>query len=217
MSEGVAAGYTRDDAGSWLARARLLVEEIPLIRAQALEARGFARWFPTAEQDVAEDLYTRGVAVEHTVVQIRTIARTLFDSAVEGGIPADTQREIAHALSMASYGINAKIQQMEFKDDPFVDELISEEVRQAGAALAESLIDDADHSDPEQLVRSISLVSNIDRIADSLDESSPALKDVETPDEPAGNKVLKVSPIEQTKRVRNRLKSRLPKSWRKYF
>ncbi len=217
MSEGVAAGYTQDDAGSWLARARLLVEEIPLIRAQALEARGFARWFPTAEQDVAEDLYTRGVAVEHTVVQIRTIARTLFDSAVDGGIPADTQREIAHALSMASFGINAKIQQMEFKVDPFVDELISEEVRQAGAALAESLIDDADTSDPEQLVRSISLVSNIDRIADSLDESSPALKDVETPDEPAGNKVLKVSPLEQTKRARNRVKKRLPKSWRKYF
>ena len=51
MSEGVAAGFTESDAGKWLAKARLLVEEIPSVRAQALEARRYARWFPTAEQD----------------------------------------------------------------------------------------------------------------------------------------------------------------------
>ena len=56
MSEGVAAGYTQKDAGSWLARARLLVEEVPAIRAQSVEARSHARWFPTAEKDVAEEI-----------------------------------------------------------------------------------------------------------------------------------------------------------------
>jgi hypothetical protein len=80
MSEGVAAGYTQDQAGNWLAKARLLVEEIPGVRAQSQEARGYAKWFPTAQVDEAEELYVRGVAVEHTVVQVRTIARTLFDS-----------------------------------------------------------------------------------------------------------------------------------------
>ncbi len=57
MSEGVAAGYTRKDAGSWLARARLLVEEVPAIRAQSVEARRHARWFPTADKDEAEEIY----------------------------------------------------------------------------------------------------------------------------------------------------------------
>ena len=42
MSEGVAAGYTKKDAGNWLARARLLVEEVPAIRAQSVEARSHA-------------------------------------------------------------------------------------------------------------------------------------------------------------------------------
>ena len=43
MSEGVAAGFTQDEAGNWLAKARLLVEEIPGVRAQSQEARGYAK------------------------------------------------------------------------------------------------------------------------------------------------------------------------------
>ena len=74
MSEGVAAGYTQKDAGKWLAKARLLVEEVPAIRAQSVEARSHARWFPTAEKDVAEEMYIEGIATEHTLVQVRTIA-----------------------------------------------------------------------------------------------------------------------------------------------
>jgi hypothetical protein len=109
MSEGVAAGYTQKDAGSWLARARLLVEEVPAIRAQSVEARSHARWFPTAEKDEAEEIYIAGVATEHTLVQVRTIARTLFDSAVEGGIAESRKKQIAVALSAASYAISAHI------------------------------------------------------------------------------------------------------------
>lgn len=78
MSEGVAAGFTQKEAGNWLAKARLLIEEVPSIRAQSAEARGHARWFPTAEKDEAEEIYIRGIALEHTVVQVRTIARTLL-------------------------------------------------------------------------------------------------------------------------------------------
>ena len=198
MSEGVAAGYTQKDAGEWLAKARLLVEEIPKVRAQALEAKSFARWFPTAEKDEAEELYIRGVAVEHTVVQVRTIARTLFDSAVEGGLADSTQRQIALALSAASYAITSKVEDIATHDGHENSDAAAEDVRLAGAQLAEVLIEEAGEVSSEQLVRSISLVSNIDRIADSLDESSPALKEVETPDEPASNKVMAVSPIDQT-------------------
>ncbi|MEI6867552.1 MAG: FUSC family protein [Actinomycetes bacterium] len=217
MSEGVAAGYDQEVAGSWLARARLLMEEIPAIRAQALEARSFAKWFPTAEADEAEELYMRGVAVEHTVVQVRTIARTLFDSAVDGGISRETKRQIALALSMASFAITAKAEQLKEDDQSYDDQELSNEIRSSAAALAETLIQEADSTDQEQLIRSISLITNIERIADSLDESSPALMDVDTPAEPAGQKVLKVSPLDQTRRLGSRVKRRLPKSLRKYF
>jgi hypothetical protein len=201
MSEGVAAGYTQDEAGDWLAKARLLVEEIPGVRAQAVEARGHAKWFPTAQVDEAEELYVRGVAVEHTVVQVRTIARTLFDSAVKGGIAEETKRSIAQALSAASYAVSSKADQIKSAESIAESREATQDARIAGAALADSLMDASDKVDQEQIVRGISLVSNISIIADSLDETSPALHDVVTPGEPTTNQVLKVSPIEQGARV----------------
>jgi uncharacterized membrane protein YccC len=211
MSEGVAAGYTQKDAGSWLARARLLVEEVPAIRAQSVEARSHARWFPTAEKDEAEEIYIAGVAAEHTLVQVRTIARTLFDSAVEGGIAESRKKQIAVALSAASYAISAHIDSPDDIND--FDSTPTDDAREAGSALAESLIEDATDVDQEQIVRGLSIVANIDRIADSLDQNSPAITDVMTPDEPAKDRVLKVSPFEQTSSFWNRIR----KALRKYF
>lgn len=209
MSEGVAAGYTKKDAGQWLATARLLVEEIPAIRSQSVEARSHARWFPTAEKDVAEEIYIEGIATEHTLVQVRTIARTLFDSAVQGGIADSTKKQIAVALSAASYAISAHI---ELPDDINDDSSSpTDDVREAGSALAEVLIDEGKDVDQEQIVRGLSIVANIDRIADSLDLESPALKDVITPDEPAKAKILEVSPIEQTSTWWNKIKKSLQK------
>ncbi len=211
MSEGVAAGYTQKDAGSWLARARLLVEEVPAIRAQSVEARSHARWFPTAEKDEAEDIYIEGIAAEHTLVQVRMIARTLFDSAVEGGIADSTQKQIAVALSAASYAISAHV---EVPDD-INDDASSptDDAREAGSVLAETLIEDGDDVDQDQIVRGLSIVANIGRIADSLDQNSPAITDVITPDEPAKDRVLKLSPMQQTSTIRNKIK----KFFRKYF
>ena len=220
MSEGVAAGFSQDEAGHWLATARLLVEEIPGVRAQALEARGHAKWFPTAEVDEAEELYVRGVAVEHTVVQVRTIARTLFDSSVKGGIAEETKRDIAQALSAASYAVSSKAEQIRTAEGIAESRSATQDARIAGAALADSLMDSSDKVDQEQIVRGISLVSNIAIIADSLDESSPALHDVFTPGEPATNQILIVSPIEQGARFGARITK--PFIWlkgrfRKYF
>ena len=211
MSEGVAAGYSQKDAGKWLARARLLVEEVPAIRAQSVEARSHARWFPTAERDEAEEIYVEGIAAEHTLVQVRTIARTLFDSAVEGGIADSTKKQIAVALSAASYAISSHIELpddiSDFGPSP------TDDVREAGSALAETLIEDGKDVDQEQIVRGLSIVANIGIIADSLDQNSPALTDVITPDEPAKDKVLKVSMGEQVRGVWKRSM----KAMRKYF
>ena len=210
MSEGVATGYTQKEAGNWLAKARLLIEEIPAIRAQSVEARGHARWFPSAKKDEAEEIYIQGIALEHTVVQIRTIARTLFDSAVSGGIADSTQKAIAVALSAASYAISSK-----FDDDGISaddsHQSATTDAREASSALAESLIGDAKDADQEQIVRGLSMVANIDRIADSLDQNSPALRDVITPDEPAKDKVLGISVRSQLARLGKRISRRVRK------
>lgn len=214
MSEGVASGYTQKDAGNWLAKARLLIEEIPAIRAQAVEARGHARWFPTARKDEAEEVYIRGIALEHTVVQIRTIARTLFDSSVSGGIADSTQKGIAVALSAASYAISSKFEEDEMSMDDS-HQSATTDARDASAALAETLISDAKDANQEQIVRGLSMVSNIDRIADSLDQNSPALRDVVTPDEPAAAKVLSISVRSQFARLGKRAKNQVRKFLRK--
>jgi hypothetical protein len=214
MSEGVAAGYTQKEAGNWLAKARLLMEAVPAIRAQSVEARGHARWFPTAEKDEAEEVYVQGIAIEHTLVQVRTIARTLFDSAVSGGIADSTKKQIAVALSAASYAISAKIDD---EEDFETTTTATDDAREAGLALAESLIEDAKDADQEQIIRGLSMVANIERIADSLDQNSPALKDVITPDEPAHAKVMAVSPIDQTLKLNKRITRRFKKIFRKYF
>jgi len=200
MSEGVATGYSQKEAGNWLAKARLLNEEIPIIRAQSVEARGHARWFPTAKKDEAEEVYIQGIALEHTVVEIRTIARTLFDSAVSGGIADSTQKAIAVALSAASYAISSKFDdEAESSDDSYKS--ATTDAREAGSALAETLIADAKDVDQEQLVRGISMAANIELIADSLDQNSPSLRDVVTPDEPAKDRVLRVSLLSQFARL----------------
>ena len=93
----------------------------------------------------------------------------------------------------------------------------TDDAREAGAALAESLIEDAKDADQEQIVRGLSMVANIERIADSLDQNSPALKDVITPDEPAHVKVMAVSPIDQTLKLNKRITKRFRKIFRKYF
>ena len=215
MSEGVAAGYSQKEAGHWLAKARLLIEDVPSIRSQAIEARGHARWFPTAEKDEAEEVYIKGIALEHTLVQVRTIARTLFDSSVSGGIADSTKKQIAVALSAASYAITAKFDDSDELDS--ADSTPTDDAREAGAALAESLIEDAKDVDQEQIVRGLSMVANIERIADSLDESSPAITDVITPDEPAHVKIMAVSPIDQTLKINRRAARRVRKLFRKYF
>jgi uncharacterized membrane protein YccC len=195
MAEGVASGYSQEVAGKWLMRARILIEDIPTVRSQALEAKKYARWSPLAEADEADALYLRGIAMEHTVVQVRTIARTLFDSAVAGGVTQYANRQIGNALSATSYAISAKVEAIETQSAGQRALNIAEDLRLAAAILAEELIAENDRIDQEEFVRNISLVSNMERIADSLDESSPALSDVNTPDEPDQVKVMSVSPV----------------------
>ncbi|MEY4677483.1 MAG: hypothetical protein RI992_198, partial [Actinomycetota bacterium] len=113
MAEGIAAGLTQKQAGNWLAKARLLVEEIPNLRSQAIEAKRYARWSPLAEVDEAESLYIQGVAIEHMMVQIRSMARTLFDSTLDNSRKDVVDRQIAYALSATSSAITEKLELLE--------------------------------------------------------------------------------------------------------
>jgi len=205
MAEGVVTGYDEVTSGKWLAKGRVLIEEIPKLRSQALEAKRYARWSPLEAEDDADALYISGVAIEHTIVQVRTIARALFDAAVSGENFMSGYSELAQALLETGAAILTKIEYIEMHSNINQIDNVAHDLRLGSRLLAEHLFELAGTVNQDQLVRAVSIVGNMERIADSLDESSPALKDVKTPGEPAHMQVLEVNPIQQGKRWRNKV------------
>ena len=184
MAEGVASTFDTAIAGRWLARGRNLVENIPNLRSQALEAKRSSRWLPNDDFATAEILYLRAVSTEHIIVQVRTISRTLFDLSIDGGVPERIRRELALALSTASYAVADKAESVDLEET-------ANDLRASASVLRDSVIKQSNVIASEVVVKLLSIVSNLDVISDSLDESSPAITDVLTPDEPAENKILK--------------------------
>lgn len=204
MAEGVAAGYSQKIAGDWLTEARQLVEEIPNLRSQSLEAKRYARWSPLQEADLADQLYLRAIALEHIVVQVRSVARSLFDLAVEGDVNSEPNRPIASAISSASYAVMENAQLDDDANFQVATVNIANDLRLTCRNLAAELLGERLDSSQESLIKQIELVSSLQRIADSIDESSPALSEVAMPDEPATAKVM-VNPIEQTLNLKDRI------------
>ena len=201
MAEGVAAGFNQKQSGVWLAKARLLVEEIPVLRSQAIEAKRYARWSPLAEVDEAESLYIQGIAIEHMLVQIRSMARTLFDSTLDPARKDIVDRQVAYALSATSSAITEKLELLESENRDSQIDNIARDLRLAADNLTEELIEKDDQLPRSQFVRCISLVSQMKIIANSLDESSPALYSVSTPGEPSSAQVITVKPVKLTTKL----------------
>jgi hypothetical protein len=175
MSEGVASGYNQDIAGHWLARARALVRKLPELRMQIGDAKGYTRWIRIKQRDEAEKASLESLAIEHTLVQIRVIVRTLFDASVDAGIAEIARKETAVALSAASYALTAHIEDPEeiigAKQSP------TQDLRDATDALTQILVANNAKVEKAQIVKGLSIVSNLEIIADSLDYVSPALND----------------------------------------
>ena len=175
MSEGVASGYSQEDAGHWLARSRALVRTLPELRLQIGDAKGYSRWIRTSQRDAVEEASIESLAIEHTLVQIRVIARTLFDASVDTGIAEIARKDTAVVLSAASYALAAHI------EDP--EELVgvkptpTDDLRSATDVLTQNLVANNAKVEKAQIVKGLSIVSNVEIIADSLDFSSPALND----------------------------------------
>jgi uncharacterized membrane protein YgaE (UPF0421/DUF939 family) len=201
MAAGIAAGISQKQAGSWLGKARLLVEEIPSLRSQAIEARRYAKWSPLAEVDQAESLYIQGVAIEHMVVQIRSMARTLFDSTLDPNRKESIDQQTALALSATSSAITEKLELIESKSRDKQIDNIAKNLRIAADNFTEEIIGMAEVLPRTQFVRCISLVSQMKIIANSLDESSPALLSVSTPGEPISVKVIGTSPFSRVSKA----------------
>ena len=137
-------------------------------------------------------------------MQVRSVARSLFDLAVEGDVNSEPNRPIASAISSASYAVMENAQLDDDANFEVATVSIANDLRLTCRNLAAELLGERLDSSQESLIKQIELVSSLQRIADSIDESSPALSEVAMPDEPATAKVM-VNPIEQTLNLKDRI------------
>ena len=210
MAEGLIDGYTVDEAGRWLARARFLVEEIPSIRNQVIEARVFAKWLPESRSSKAEKLYLRAIAVEHMIVQTRATSRNLYDLRLHGGVKPELMQGIGALLSTASYALTVSSE--DFRFDPYssAKDPLTSELRASADAVTALALSDHEEIAGGQIARVMAAISSTLIIADSLDQISPTIRNVPTPQEPANQKVLAVSPIELARNWQDRLFRAIP-------
>ena len=217
MAEGLIDGYSLEEAGRWLARARLLVEEIPSIKNQVIEARTFAKWLPASRSANAEKLYLRTIAVEHMIVQTRATSRILYDLKLHGGVKTELAQGIGELLSTASYALTVSAE--DFRFDPYggVKDPLTSEIRASADELIGLALADHDEIASGQIARVLGAVSSTVIIADSLDQISPAIRKVPTPQTSKSQQVLAVSPIEQARTWQNRIYRLIPSKIRNFF
>lgn len=164
-----------------------------------------------AREEEAEELYERGVAIEHSVVQVRTIARTLFDISLDKDLPPSITEKISHALTSAAVAIRRESMTLGEEISEEMHNARTNDLRAALRSLAEEFMDRGQKIHLAQFTRGISLVTNLERIADSLDLDSPAITDVLSPEEAAEMQILALSPIEQGRKFRKKFRRLLPK------
>ena len=217
MAEGLVSGYSLEEAGRWLARGRLLIEEIPSIRNQVIEARVFAKWLPASRSANAEKLYLRAIAVEHMIIQTRATSRILYDLRLNGGVQPEIAKGIGALLSTTSYALTVSAE--DFRFDPYggIKDPLTAEIRLSADALTALALEDHDEIESGQIARVLAAVSSTIIMADSLDQISPAIRKVPTPESPSSQRVLAVSPIEQARTWQNRLYRLIPERIRSYL
>jgi predicted transcriptional regulator of viral defense system len=146
-----------------------------------------------------------GVAIEHMVVQVRTIARRIFDASQDKQRVTTVDRAIAHALSATSVAITEKIELIKRTENDHVADEIAKDLQAVADNLTEELILRNQQIPRDQFVRCMSLVSAISIIAASLDETSPALLNVKTPVDPSSQPIVGYAPITKTTKFSKRV------------
>lgn len=176
MSLGLRNGYDIEMATVWLANSRMLVSVIPDLRTQAFEAIRYARWSPFAQSDEAEAAHQRFIEAEHTAVQVRTIARNLYDSIEKQiSIPQLLRNSLSVSLENAALLIGGQR-----------DVLIQGPSAQTDENVADTLRSSLDHSAGQltkienvaALSLSGALITNVERIADTLQGVTSAVTEV---------------------------------------
>lgn len=182
IAAGVSNGYSTEEAGQWLLQARTLTESTQNARAQAIEALRYARWSPLASRAEAEAAWRRFIAAEHTIVQVRNMARAFFDASHNGtGLHAQLAERVGEVIATASTAVQHEAVQIATDKRRVADqdhiEVLRADSREALQAMAAT-------GDEREIMLGASVLSGVERIADSLSAEAPAITEVPHPGEP---------------------------------
>ena len=168
------------------------------------------RCLPPGRSEQAEILYLRGVALEHTIIQVRSTARTLYDLRLYGGAPDGLPEELGSLLSSVSYALSVSAEDFRFNPYAGTKDPLTSEIRLMADSLITRVLHGSDELDAGQATRLMAAISGILIIADSMDQISPTIYKVPTPQGPSSQQILTVSPLAQARTWQGRTYRLLP-------
>jgi hypothetical protein len=177
LGAGAARGYGRDQAAQWLARSRELGETLGEAVDAVEDLDRQARWSLTTPLTELAPVHHTFRVLEHGVHQVNSVARSMFDAAAaphSRGLPDD----IGPLLTAASEAFAAHAP---LERDPDADatqdagklEDLLDGLREARRQTLHKVR--AQIADTGVLVLTGSIITDIDRMAGSLERSAPAL------------------------------------------
>ncbi|MFG1993898.1 aromatic acid exporter family protein [Actinoplanes sp. NPDC048988] len=197
LGAGAARGYGRDQAAQWLARSRELGETLGEAVDAVEDLDRQARWSLTTPLTEVAPVHHTFRVLEHGVHQVNSVARTLFDAAATPhcpGVPDD----IGPLLTAASEAFAAHAT---LETDPDADttqdagnlEDLLDGLREARRQTLHKVRTGIE--DTGVLVLTGSIITDIDRMAGSLERSAPALAVGEREKGPGIPAVSEVVPV----------------------
>lgn len=177
LGAGVRDGYDRDQAAGWLARSRELDEDLQDAVAAVAELTKQARWSLTTPVARVTPLDETLRALEHGVHQVNSVARSMFDAAATAGAPG-VPAPIGQVLATAAdaFAVHATLvadsRADAVHDTGNLHDLLNglREERRRTLREVRTKVDDTG-----VLVLTGSIITDIDRMAGSLERSAPAL------------------------------------------
>jgi uncharacterized membrane protein YgaE (UPF0421/DUF939 family) len=170
MGTGLALGLSQHDASQWLSRSRQLDDDTAERRRGVDQAVSFLRWDPFGHRDDAAKLSQLFVSTEHSVFQVRDIARTLFEVSLE-----ERPRAIASGLVtlLQSTAAAFRLQAANLEGE---DLSLDSALATVRALHRESLGNVREADDTGVWLASGSVLSDVERMVEQLEGSTPALR-----------------------------------------
>jgi len=180
LSLAVSEGSSPEKYGEILARARKLSDSTLKIREQGEEAIRYARWSPLASTSDAGLVFNRYVALEHMTVQLRNLARTLFDYELgKHSISPIIQNLLSENFLRVSNTFKLKEKKARLTTIPRLHEKELAPL-QDSIELLLALIDQI--SNKKEIIMVAGITQSLERIEESFKIDIPAVSMIETPE-----------------------------------